>query len=172
MPRFTSIRPHLFAFGLALCGTMGLSHSARAEAYAGAMIGLGIPMGTAVDVDNGMVYGATLGAHVLPALSVAATYLRDDFETTFGKVDFGVNQYLAEVNFFSLFFMNAGVHAGLVQTKFVGSSSDDLGFGFHLGFDFRLAEQFSIGGAGYMTWVTADDKYATLNLMIPLKFYF
>ena len=172
MTRFTTIRPCLIAFGLAFCGALGLPSSARAEAYAGAMIGLGIPMGTGVDVDNGMVYGATLGAHILPALSIAATYLHDDFETTIGKFDFGVNQYLAEVNFFSLFFMNAGAHAGLVQTKVIGSTSDDLGFGFHLGFDLRLAEQVSIGGAGYMTWVTADDKYATLNLMIPLKFYF
>lgn len=143
-----------------------------AEAYAGAMIGLGIPMGTAVDVDSGTVWGATLGLRLLPMLSVAGTYLHDGLETTIGGADFTTNQWLLEANFFDLLFMNGGVHLGSVSTETLAAKSTDLGYGLHLGFDLHLTEQVSLGAAGYWTYVTADDKYATLNLMIPVKIWF
>lgn len=172
MARFTSFRFGVVALTLFACGSLALTSNARAEAYAGAMIGLGIPSGTDIDLNSGTVYGATLGASVLPFFSIAATYLHDELETDLGGFDFSVDQFLAEANFFSLLFMNAGVHAGGVKTEFLGTSTTDLGLGLHLGFDFRLAEQVSVGAAGYWTYVSADDKYSTLNLMVPLKVWF
>jgi|GEM_PF-1755282 len=172
MPHFNRVRPFAIASLFTLAATFSYSPPARAEGYAGVMAGLGIPMGTNVNLDSGMVLGATLGARLLPLMSIAATYLHDGLKMTNTNLDYKVDQYLAELNFFSLFFMNAGIHAGSVNTKFLGVSSSDLGYGLHLGFDFKLTDQVSIGGAGYLTYVTANNKYATLNLMVPLKIWF
>jgi hypothetical protein len=171
---FSKTKRSFLIMSLVLVGQTGFAPRAAnaAEAYAGAMLGLGIPMGTAVDVDSGTVWGATLGLRLLPMLSVAGTYLHDGLETAVGGADFTTNQWLLEGNFFDLLFMNAGVHVGSVSTEIAAAKSTDLGYGFHVGFDFRLTEQVSLGAAGYWTYVTADDKYATLNLMVPLKIWF
>jgi hypothetical protein len=162
----------ILSLALAGQGTFAATPANAAEAYAGAMLGLGIPMGTSADVDSGTVWGATLGLRLLPMLSVAGTYLHDGLETTATKTDFTTNQWLLEGNFMDFLFMNAGVHVGSVTTEVPLAKSTDLGYGFHLGFDFHLTEQVSVGAAGYWTYVTADDKYATLNLMVPVKIWF
>jgi hypothetical protein len=166
-------------FTRVVCATATLAvlnvTSAQAEGYIGALVGYGMPLGTEANVDPGLAYGATLGYKLLPELSVGFTFLRDDWEATSG-LDYEVTHYLGELNFFTFFGLSGGLHAGPVSTKttFLGSSASDtdLGVGAHLGLDVKLTENISIGGAGYLTYVTATDKYSTLNLMVPLKVWF
>jgi hypothetical protein len=170
-------------FARVACAALALSSlsmfhvaSARAEAYVGALVGYGMPWGTETDVDPGLAYGATVGFKLLPEMSVGFTYLRDSWETSLGGLDYEVNHYLGELNFFSFFGLSGGLHAGPVSTKIgigsINASDTDLGVGAHLGMDVKLTENVSIGGAGYWTYVTATDKYSTLNLLVPLKVWF
>ena len=159
--------------GLALA-TITAAPSAKAEGYIGGLIGYGIPL--AHDFfDPGMVYGGTIGYRLMPEMSLAFTFLQNKFELPVD--DYKVSQYLLEANFFSLVGLQAGLHAGLVKGESVlGFSPDgDIGAGVHLGMDVKLADQFSIGGAAYYTYVAADGiggAYSILNLMVPLKIWF
>jgi hypothetical protein len=150
--------------------------SAKAEGYVGALVGWGTPWGTETDVNSGLAYGATAGFKLLPELSIGVTYLRDNWETSAGGLDHTISHYLGEVNFFTFFGLNGGLHAGPVTTEQsygrISSSDTDLGVGAHLGLDVKLTENLSIGGAGYWTYVTATDQYSTLNLLVPLKVWF
>lgn len=140
--------------------------------YVGGLIGFGMPMGTGPEVDSGLAYGGTLGWKLLPTLGIAFTYLHDDLSTTLGDLDYSVDKYLFEANFFSLAGLGAGIHAGPVTTDVAGLSQTDLGLGANVGIDIMFTSGFSFGVMGYWTYILADDKYATLDILGTVRFWF
>src|SRR5262245_48223143 len=83
---------------VAALSILSLSGSARAEETSGDMglylsglIGYGMPASTEAEVDSGLAYGGSIGWKIMPDLSIAFTYLRDDFSTTLGDLDYTVS---------------------------------------------------------------------------------
>ena len=145
--------------------------AAQADTYLGGLVGYGITSGSAASLDGGLALGATAGFQLVPTLGLGVTYIHDAFKS--GSIDVGVNQFLAEANFFSLLFFPSGVHIGSVSTSVGGSSSSDLGFGAHTGFDLMIIRNMSIGASVYWTYVlTTNDKHSLFNLLVPIKFHF
>ncbi|MBC7384540.1 MAG: hypothetical protein H7301_00070 [Cryobacterium sp.] len=161
----------LLAFALAL-SPMIISSSAKAEGYIGGLVGFGIPFGTSINYDNGSVFGGTIGYHLVPGLGIAATYQHTNLGVPLTDSNIGVDQYLGELNFFSLFGLNGGVHAGSVKEGNSLVSTTNLGFGPHLSMDFKLTNEISIGAAAYWTYVTANDKHSILDIVVPIKLWF
>jgi hypothetical protein len=144
---------------------------AFAEGYVGIMGGWGFPL--AIDnIKSEPVVGATVGYKFLPEMSLAATWQHDYFKTDPGSLDFGVTQWLGEANFFSFFGLNGGLHAGIAKYDLLGVSDSDLAFGAHLGQDFLIAPAISLGISGYYSYVSANDPFSIVNVMVPLKFMF
>ena len=147
--------------------------TAQAEAYLGVLGGLSVPAGTAYHLDSGFVWGGTLGYRLLPELGVAVTYLHEHQNISPINVDYTAQQILAEANFFTVFFLQSGIHAGTVITKVGSASSTDFGAGAHTGLDSKLMDNLSVGAAAYWTWVTqSNDKHSLFNFMIPIKLWF
>lgn len=150
-----------------------LSQTASAESYFGADIGLGSASGTAASEDSGLVLGATAGYQLTPEFGLGLTYQHSSLGLSGSNLGVGVTQYLVEANIFSLLLLHGGLHVGDVHTSISNSSSNDLGFGAHLGFDIRITDYFSAGLGLYWTYVTqANDKHSLFNIVIPLKVWF
>jgi hypothetical protein len=144
---------------------------AHADSYAGPLFGYGVESGTAANIDGGFSLGATAGLALTPELGVAVTYFHDFLKA--GAFDVGVNQYFAELNFFSILFFPSGIHLGDVSTSVNGVSSSDFGAGLHTGFDVHIMDNMTAGLAAYWTFVTADnDKHSIFNIIVPVKFHF
>ena len=153
--------------------TLATTPNAKAEGYIGGLIGMGSAPGTGVGVDAGLVYGGTIGYRLVPELGFAFNFQHSALETSTGSIDYKVNQYMGELNFFTVFFLQGGVHAGAVNTSVLGVSSTDFGGGAHLGIDVKLAEQVSVGVQAYYTYVTMEnDKHSLLNFIVPIKVWF
>jgi hypothetical protein len=167
LTKFLSVTAALFSL------TLMVQPNANAQGYIGGLIGMGSAPGSGVSLDSGLVYGGTLGYHLMPEMGVAFTFQHSALETSVGSIDVGVNQYMGELNFFSVVFLQGGIHAGAVNTSVAGASSTDFGFGGHLGFDINLAQQLSVGIEAYYTYVTAEnDKHSLLNFIVPIKVAF
>lgn len=150
-----------------------MATDAKAEGYLGGLVGYGSGLGTGPNLDGGLVLGGTLGYRLMPELGVAFTYQHAALETKVGGIDAAASQYMAEANFFTVFFLSGGLHAGVVNTKLGPVSSDDFGAGAHLGIDVKLAENVSVGVQAYYTYVTQEnDKHSLLNFTVPVKVWF
>ena len=144
-----------------------------AESYLGADIGVGSASGTSASQDSGLVLGATAGYQITPEFGVGATYLHSALGLSGTNIGVNVNQFLLEANVFSLLLLHGGLHIGDVHTSINGFSSDDMGFGAHIGFDLRLTDRLSAGFGAYWTYVTQNnDKHSLFNFIIPLKVWF
>lgn len=149
------------------------SSSANAEGFFGLELGLGVPTGTGMNQDSGLVLGATAGYRLSTDFGLALTYQHDRLRLTNGGTGISENQLLAEVNFFTLFFLASGVHFGTVTTNIGNISNTDIGFGIHSALDIKLTNEISVGGAVYWTYVTAtNDKHSLFNFLVPVKFWF
>jgi len=149
----------------------GFAPVAHAEGYLGGIVGTGSASGTAANLDSGLVLGATLGYRLVPDLGVAVTYQHSALKA--GGIDVGVSQIMAEGNFFTLLFLQGGLHAGSVTTKVGEASSTDFGVGAHLGIDVHVTDSWTVGGQVYYTYVTQEnDKHSLFNFVIPVKYWF
>ncbi len=158
---------------LLLISSLGLSSMAQAESYFGLQLGLGVPAGTGASQDSGFVVGATGGYRLSPELGVALTYQRAGLKITNGGQSLTESLFLAEANFFTLFFLASGVHAGLANRSIGGASSNDFGIGVHTGLDIKVTNEISVGGALYWTYVTStNDKHSLFNFVVPVKYWF
>ena len=157
----------------AVTALLTLTPAAKAESYLGVELGLGVPTGTGMNQDSGIVLGATAGYRLTPDLGVALTFQHDGLKLTNGGQSISENQLLAEVNFFNLFFLASGLHLGTVYTSVAGVSSTDLGFGMHSALDIKVTNDISVGGAVYWTYVTStNDKHSLFNFVVPVKYWF
>ena len=144
-----------------------------AESYLGADIGVGSASGTSASEDSGLVLGATAGYQITPEFGVGATYLHSALGLSGTETGVSVSQFLLEANVFSLLLLQGGLHVGAVHSSISGFSTDDMGYGAHIGFDLRLTDRLSAGLGAYWTYVTQNnDKHSLFNFMIPLKVWF